>query len=107
MPEATNTPTTPAVIVRRRRSAPAQVGAVTRTPKLTPATQNIIAEVHAESKQQSTKVSRLLQECLALAQARHRETAAELVPIGIQMDMPMLMDFLEIGRRMLAARGRA
>lgn len=107
MPEATNTPSTAVRVVRRKRAAPAQVGAVVRTTKLTPATQDIIADVRAKSKQQDTKVSRLLHECLVLAQARHRERADELVPIGIQMDMPMLMDFIEIGRRMLAGRGTA
>jgi hypothetical protein len=98
---------TPAVITRRRRKPPAQVGGVVVEQKLPADAQAIVAAVRDKSRQQSADLTKRMQETLVLMRQQHREQAEKLVPIGMQMDRPMLDDFIEIGRRMLAGRGMA
>ncbi len=99
--------TTPTPITRRRRKPAVQVGGVTVEAKLPADAQAIVAAVRDKTQQQSADLTKRMQEMVALLRDRHREQAEKLVPIGVQMDRPMLDDFIEIGRRMLAGRAMA
>ena len=98
---AEHTNTTPGL---RRPRRPDNVVALPRRPTETEA---IVAEVEARAKQQKDVISARLRELVAWGQAQHRERANELVQIGLQMDRPTLDNLIEIGQRMLGARGGA
>jgi hypothetical protein len=90
---------------RSRRKGPAQVGNVVplRTGKAT--TEDIVREVQERSQRKSDEISAMLQDLNREMDVRHMERARELVPIGYAMCRPELDDLIEIGRRMLAAKG--
>jgi hypothetical protein len=99
--------TTPKPTIRRRRAlVPAAGTNVVALPKRPTGADAIVAEVMAESKRQSDSILETLNECIAALRQRHRERVNQrLVPLGLSMDAPMLANFIEIGQRMLAARG--
>jgi hypothetical protein len=88
----------------RKRNDRAQTGNVVTLPKRPTGTEAIIAGVAARSKAQSDELCRMLDEVTAVLKARQREEANELIIIGMKMHRPMMDDFIEIGRRMLAGR---
>jgi len=100
---AEHSDSTPASAARRRtRRAPAQLGNVVTLPKRLTGTDAIVAEVTGRSKWESESLLEQMRSLQVVLDARHRERANELVPIGVRMCRPMLDDFIEIGRRMLA-----
>ena len=92
-------------IKRRRRKGPAQVGNVVPLRPAPETTADIVRDVRAQSKRKSDEVSAMLQDLNREMDVRHMERAKELVPIGYAMCRPELDDLIEIGRRMLAAKG--
>ena len=88
-----------------RRKLPAQVGNVVplHAPKET--TEDIVQSVQDRSRRMEKQTLATLQRVVANLEQRHRCRAQELLPIGTAMDAPTLLDFFEIGRRMLAAKG--
>jgi hypothetical protein len=104
MPKATEQTTTPTAAVRRRRLTATPTSNVVALPKRLTGTDAIVAEVTGRSKQQSDDLCRRMDKIIVQLEARKRETANELLIIGMKMDMGMMMDLIEIGRRMLAGR---
>ena len=98
---------TGAVVPARRthRKSPAQVGNVVplHAPKET--TEAIVQSVQDRSRRLEKQTLATLQRVVANLEQRHRSRAQELLPIGIAMDAPTLLDFIEIGRRMLGQGG--
>jgi hypothetical protein len=94
-------------IKRTRRKGPAQVGNVVplHAKKGSTKTEDIVREVQERSQRKSDDISAMLQDLNRQMDVRHMERAKELLPIGYAMCRPELDDLIEIGRRMLAAKG--
>ena len=89
----------------RQRKPSVQTSNVVPMPRRPTETEAIVATVTGESRRQRATISQGLREALDALEVRHRAHAQQLVGIGVQMDRPTLDDFIEVGRRLLAAKG--
>ena len=96
---------TGSVVPVRRRKPPAQVSNVVRLHAPKETTEDIVQSVQDRSRRMERQTLAILQQVVANLEQRHRCKAQELLPIGIAMDAPTLLDFIEIGRRMLGQGG--
>jgi hypothetical protein len=92
-------------MMARQRKPAAQGGNVVPMPKRPTESEAIVAAVTSASKRQSDALTQQMREVVAAMHVRHREHAQQLVAIGVRMDRPTLDDFIEIGWRLLAAKG--
>ena len=89
----------------RTRKPAQQVGNVVPLRPAPESTEDIVRGVQERSRRQEADISQQLRDLVVTVHQRHRERAQEASRIGVAMDGTQLSDWLEIGRRMLAAQG--
>ena len=68
-------------------------------------TADIIADVQGRRLREERELLQQIKDVTAVFEDRHRERVKSLLPIGYAMQGQTLLEFIEIGQRMLAARG--